>query len=69
MSDFLMIVGGCLLSLVAIALPFVVSWGVIVLLLWLISLCFAVPFNLLYATGIWLFILLIKVIFGKRSGK
>ena len=69
MSDFLMIVAGCLLTLLAVVLPFIVSWGVIVFLLWLISLCFAVPFNLLYATGIWLFILLIKVIFGKVSSK
>lgn len=69
MSDFLMIAAGCLLTLLAVVLPFIVSWGVIVLLLWLISLCFAVSFNLLYATGIWLFILLIRVIFGKRSSK
>lgn len=45
------------------------SWAVTVGIIKLITLCFSWQFNLLYATGIWLIILIARTIFGSSSRK
>lgn len=46
----------CLVTVFVIAL----SWGIVCLLWWLISLCFGFGFSWLTATGVWLAAMLIK---------
>lgn len=50
-----------LMSLLALALSWIVTCGIIKL----ITLCFGVAFSWLIATGIWLVFLLLKSVFGK----
>ena len=50
-----------IMSLLALALSWIVTCGIIKL----ITLCFGVAFSWLIATGIWLVILLLKSVFGK----
>lgn len=51
----------------ATLLPIAISWAAVVFILWLICLCFALPFNLLYATGVWLLIILVSSVFRRKS--
>ena len=48
-----------------IILGIAASWGIVCGLIKLITLCFGWHFSLKIATGIWLIILLIGLIFGK----
>ena len=54
-------------AVVATLLPIAISWAAVVFILWLICLCFALPFNLLYATGVWLLIILVSSVFRRKS--
>lgn len=54
---------GILLFILAAAL----SWVFVVLIIWLLSLCFGFDFSLLIATGIWLVWLLLRSIFEPIS--
>lgn len=51
-----------------LAAMYATSWAVICGLLKLITLCLDLPFSLSVATGIWLVICLIKLIFGRKGG-
>jgi hypothetical protein len=44
-----------------------ISWGIVVGLIKLITLCFGLVFNLKIATGIWLVIALINFVFRKSN--
>lgn len=50
-----------------IALLYGISWLIVVGLLKLIAMCFGVAFSLKAATGIWLGIVLIKLLFTKSD--
>ena len=67
--DFVCWLAAGILFLLSVGLALAVSWAVVALFIWLICLCLALPFNLLWATGIWLVILLIKMLFGKARGE
>lgn len=54
---------------IIVILAYGLSWTVTVGIIKLITLCFAWKFNLLYATGIWLIILIARTIFGSSSSK
>lgn len=47
-----------------VILAYGLSWAVTVGIIKLITLCFAWKFNLLYATGIWLIILIARSVFS-----
>lgn len=51
-----------------LAFLYALSWCICVGLIWLISLCLPWEFNLLNATGIWLVLCLIKLIFPNKIG-
>ena len=51
--------------LLALLAMYVISWLVTCGIIYLICLCFGLGFNLLYATGIWFLICLLKWIFGE----
>ena len=61
------IVAGVLAILIIAAL-YGISWAIICGLLKLIAFCFGIGFRLSIATGIWLIICLIQLIFG-RGGR
>lgn len=42
-----------------------ISWAITAGLVCLVCLCFSWQFNLLWATGIWLILCLVKAVFGK----
>lgn len=42
-----------------------IAWAITVGLVYLVCLCFSWQFNLLWATGIWLILCLVKAVFGK----
>lgn len=56
------------LAVLIILTLYAISWAVICGLLKLITICFGLPFSLSIATGIWLIICLIKLIFGRKGG-
>ena len=51
-----------LFTIMIFALGFGVSWGIVVGLIKLITICFGLDFSLLTATGIWLVICLIHIV-------
>ena len=50
--------------IVAVIVAMAISWGIVVGIIKLITLCFGWEFSLLGATGIWLIMVLIKMVFG-----
>lgn len=56
--------GDIALVIFTLLLANVVSWGITSFVVWLITLCFGLEFNLLYATGVWLTLLLLSTVFG-----
>lgn len=54
-----------LLYLVMLLFVLFVSWGATVGIIYLITLCFNLHFNIVTATGIWLLMFLIKSLFSK----
>ena len=57
-----------LIKALAILLGLAVGWGIDVLIVWLICLCFGWKFTWLMATGVWLICLLIEGIFKRNKG-
>ena len=55
-----------ILYLVILLLMLFVSWGATVGIIYLITLCFNLHFNLVTATGIWLLMFLIKSLFSNK---
>nr|DAE60793.1 MAG TPA: hypothetical protein [Caudoviricetes sp.] len=68
-SDFFCWLAAGLVYLLLVGLALAITWAVVTFFVWLICLCFDLPFNLLYATGIWLVIVLIKILFRKARGE
>lgn len=54
-----------LLYLLILLLMLFISWGATVGIIYLITLCFNLHFNLVTVTGIWLLMFLIKSLFSK----
>lgn len=54
-----------LMAITLIALAYGISWVMVVGLIKLITMCFGITFNYGIATGIWLVIVLIKLIFHR----
>lgn len=50
--------------IIAVIAAMAISWGIIVGIIKLITLCFGWEFSLLGATGIWLIMMLVKMVFG-----
>lgn len=57
-----------LIKALAILLGLAVGWGIVVLMVWLICLCFGWEFTWAMATGVWLIVLLIEGIFKQNKG-
>ena len=51
----------------AIVLGYAISWAVIVGVIKLITMCFSIGFSLPIATGIWLILCLLKLVFYKSE--
>ena len=59
-----------LLILLGYVLGYALSWAITIGLIYLICLCFSWQFNLLIATGVWLILCLLKLLFpGGKGGK
>lgn len=57
-----------LLVVFCIVLILAASWGIVLLLSWLIALCFGLEWTLLFGTGVWLCCVLIRLtVFNKDS--
>lgn len=54
-----------ILYLVILLFMLFISWGATVGIIYLITLCFNLHFNIVTATGIWLLMFLIKSLFSK----
>ena len=57
-----------IIATLIIAATLVVSWGVTVGMIWLLTLCFSLEFSLPVATGIWLLLKIFMVVFGDKRG-
>lgn len=57
------------LVVLLLAVMYATSWAIVCGLLKLITMCLDLPFSLSVATGIWLIICLIKLVFGRSGGK
>lgn len=55
-------------ALMIIALILGVSWGMMVGVVYLLSLCFGFQFNLLIATGVWLIVIVLRYIISAARG-
>lgn len=58
-----------LISILILAIGYVLSWAITVGLVYLICFCFSLEFNLLIATGIWLVLCSLKLLFPSKGGK
>ena len=56
--------GDIILVISIFLLVVALSWGFTSVTVWLITLCFGLEFNLLYATGVWLILLLLGNVFS-----
>lgn len=52
----------CIAFMLCLLIPIIISWGIISLLCWLISLCLGLHYSLLVGTGVWLIYLLVHYI-------
>lgn len=57
-----------LVFVVAMAVGYALSWALCVGVMKLITMCFSWPFSLPVATGIWLILCLLKLLFHKSEG-
>jgi len=57
----------CLGFILVIVLAYLLSWGVICGVIYLITLCFGIGFSLPIATGCWLIMLLISTLFKNKK--
>ena len=55
--------------IIGIIIALALSWAITVGLIYLICLCFPWQFNLLVATGIWLIMIILKMVFGGKGGE
>lgn len=58
-----------LVFIIAIVLGYALSWAMFVGIIKLITLCFSISFSLPIATGVWLILCLLKLVFHKSEGR
>jgi hypothetical protein len=58
-----------LATVLTVAITLGISWGAVVLVSWLITLCFGLEWNLLIGTGVWLCCALIRFSVGAADDR
>ncbi len=58
-----------LVAVLALVIGYAISWGITVGVIKLITMCFSIGFSLPVATGIWLVLCLLKLVFHKSEGR
>lgn len=58
-----------LVMVIALIAGYAISWAVIVGVIKLITMCFSLEFSLPVATGIWLILCLLKLVFHRPEGR
>ena len=58
-----------LVAVLALVIGYAISWGITVGVIKLITMCFSIGFSLPVATGIWLILCLLKLVFHKSEGR
>ena len=58
-----------LVVVLTLVIGYAISWGITVGVIKLITMCFSIGFSLPVATGIWLILCLLKLVFHKSEGK
>lgn len=58
-----------LVAVLALVIGYTISWGITVGVIKLITMCFSIGFSLPVATGIWLVLCLLKLVFHKSEGR
>lgn len=53
-----------ILVVLCLLISYAISWGITIGIIKLITLCFGLTFNIFYATGFWLILVLLKGIFS-----
>ena len=55
--------------IIAMVLGYALSWAVVVGIIKLITMCFSIGFSLPIATGVWLILCLLKLVFHNSEGR
>ena len=58
-----------LVAVLALVIGYAISWAITVGVIKLITMCFSIGFFLPVATGIWLILCLLKLVFHKSDGR
>lgn len=58
-----------LVFIIAMVLGYVLSWAVVVGIIKLITMCFSIGFSFPIATGVWLILCLLKLVFHNSEGR
>ena len=58
-----------LVFIIAMVLGYALSWVVVVGIIKLITMCFSIGFSLPIATGVWLILCLLKLVFHNSEGR
>ena len=58
-----------LVAVLALVVGYAISWAIIVGITKLITMCFSIRLSLPVATGIWLILCLLKLVFHKSEGR
>lgn len=58
-----------LVFIIAMVLGYALSWAVVVGIIKLITMCFSIGFSLPIATGVWLILCLLKLVFHNSEGR
>lgn len=58
-----------LVIVISLVAGYAISWAITVGIIKLITMCFSIKFSLPVATGIWLILCLLKLVFHKLEGR
>ena len=58
-----------LILIIGLVVGYAISWVITVGIIKLIAMCFSIGFSLPVATGIWLILCLLKLVFHKSEGR
>ena len=58
-----------LVFIIAMVLGYALSWAVVVGIIKLITMCLSIGFSLTIATGVWLILCLLKLVFHNSEGR
>ena len=58
-----------LVFIIAMVLGYALSWAAVVGIIKLITMCFSIGFSLPIATGVWLILCLLKLVFHNSEGR